>query len=65
MLCFCSVQRSSKFALCVSLSGTMFFFTLVGLLFFTYYLICIVLWIALDSDVETFFKSLVGKKISE
>lgn len=49
----------------MSLSGAMFFFTLVGLLFFTYYLICIVLWIALDSDVETFFKSLVGKKISE
>ena len=43
----------------------MFFFTLVGLIYFTYYLICIVLWIALDSDVELFFKSLVGKKISE
>lgn len=47
------------------IAGAMFFFTLVGLLFFTYYLICLVLWIALDSDVETFFKSLVGKKISE
>lgn len=44
---------------------TMFFFTLIGLLYFTYYLICLVLWIALDSDVELFFQGLIGKKISE
>lgn len=43
----------------------MFFFSLVGILFFTYYLICIVLWIALDSDVELFFNSLAGKKTSK
>lgn len=43
----------------------MFFFSLIGILFFTYYLICIVLWIALDSDVELFFNSLVGKKTSK
>lgn len=43
----------------------MFFFSLIGILFFTYYLICILLWVVLDSDVELFVKSLVGKRISE
>lgn len=43
----------------------MIFFSVIGLIYVFYYLICLVLWIALDSDAELFFKSLFGKRISK
>ncbi|GAB0088568.1 dehydrogenase/reductase SDR family member 7 [Sergentomyia squamirostris] len=40
------------------------FFAFVGVVTFFYYLINGILWCALDSDIELFIRSLVGKRIS-
>lgn len=42
----------------------MLFFAIIGWFVFFYYLISLILWLTLDSDIELFVKSLVGKKIS-
>lgn len=41
------------------------FFEALGIFVFLYYLISIVLWIVLDSDIELFVKEKIGKPISE
>lgn len=41
------------------------FFQLIGIVTFLYYLISILLWIILDTDIELFVKEKFGKRISK
>lgn len=43
----------------------MSFFEFLGIVVFLYYLISIILWCVLDSDIELWFKSRWGKPIGE
>lgn len=50
---------------CFAAQINMAFFATIGVVVFFYYLICAILWLVRDSDVELFYKEKYGKPISK